>query len=152
MSQSENSSLLNKLSKIDVNDAADVTFEEPWQAQSFAVTVLLSKSGLFAWTEWVEMFAKHIADRPQHCDETPQQAYYRQWLSALESLLDSKGITSEQTRALYKEDWRRSYIVTEHGQPIKFQKGLPDMPNPHHHHHHSHGVKPKPISVSPAKK
>lgn len=129
-----------------------IIFEEPWQAQAFSVTVLLNKAGLFDWKVWVKTFAKHISTYPRQPDETDQQAYYRQWLSALEELLDNIGLTDQQLRDLYKENWRRSYVATEHGQPIVYRKDLPNLknPDPHHHHHH-HGPKPEPICVSPSK-
>ena len=32
-------------------------FEEPWQAQVFALAVSLSERGLFTWGEWAEALA-----------------------------------------------------------------------------------------------
>ncbi len=129
-----------------------ISFEEPWQAQAFSITVLLNQAGLFDWKDWVKTFAKHISNSPRVQGETDQQAYYRQWLAALEDLLDSIGLTDEQKRVLCKENWRRSYVATDHGQAIEYKDNLPYLANPEpHHHHHHHHVKPEPITVSLAK-
>lgn len=53
-------------------------------------------------------------------------AYNRQWLSALEELLDELSLTGTDERGAYKEDWRRSYLETERGDAVEFQKNLPD--------------------------
>lgn len=45
---------------------------------------------------------------PQQPGEAERTAYYRQWLSALEELLDELSLTGVDERGAYKEDWRRS--------------------------------------------
>ena len=47
-----------------------ISFEEPWQAQAFAITVLLNQSGMFDWKVWVKTFAKHISNTPRKAGET----------------------------------------------------------------------------------
>jgi hypothetical protein len=36
-------------------------FREPWEAQAFAMTVLLHQQGLFTWTEWAQALSAQIA-------------------------------------------------------------------------------------------
>lgn len=132
-------------------------FAEPWHAEAVATTLTLSRNGLFNWNEWVDCFSAHIAAEPQREGEDANAAYYRQWLSALEDILAQKQIIGQEQIAQTKEDWRRSYLNTEHGKPVDFRRGLPephvhDDDDDHHHHddhHHSSG-KPQPISISPA--
>ena len=41
-------------------DEKSLLFEEPWQAQAFALVVSLSEAGLFSWQEWSEELGKTI--------------------------------------------------------------------------------------------
>lgn len=136
-------------------DQGSAIFEQPWHAEVFATTLSLSRNGLFSWSEWVEFFSARIADAPQLPDEDAGAAYYRQWLAALEAILDRKKIIEPERISEAKEDWRRSYLHTEHGKPVVFRRGLPEPPHhhdeDHHHHHHQAHVAAMPISVSPAK-
>ncbi len=41
-------------------DTEGPVFNEPWEAQSFALAVRLSETGYFTWSEWVEVFSQEI--------------------------------------------------------------------------------------------
>jgi nitrile hydratase accessory protein len=86
-------------------------FEEPWQAQAFAMAVELSRRGLFTWIEWTDRLAREIA-------EHPEETYYRQWLAALEDLLEHKGLIGRDERLARLDAWDRAARATPHGQPI----------------------------------
>lgn len=137
-------------------DGKGAVFAEPWQAETVATTLHLSRSGQFSWSEWVECFSRHIADHPQRPDEDANTAYYRQWLSALEAMLAGRQILAGVQIAEAQEDWRRSYLHTEHGKPVHFRRGLPqpdihDHGHDHDHHHHHVERGTTPISISPAR-
>jgi len=87
------------------------TFEEPWQAQAFAIAVSLSERGVFSWGEWAEALGVEIA-------RAPERPYYEAWLDALEALLRAKGIASPSELAELAEAWREAAEATPHGQPI----------------------------------
>ncbi len=127
-------------------------FEQPWHAEVIATTLNLSRNGVFSWNEWVDRFSKHIAGAPQQPGEDANTAYYRQWLSALEAILAERKIIDRLAIDQAKEDWRRSYLHTEHGQPVVFRRELPEPhihedEDDHHHHHNGAGA---PVSISPA--
>ena len=144
-------------------DHGEPVFAEPWQAEVFVSTVALSQRGLFTWKQWVEVFSAEIAARPQTDGESAADAYFRQWLSALERLLDSLGVASREDIAQTKEHWRRSYINTPHGRPVEFSRRWrapgPEMEralskHSHHDHHHdddSRDAAPQPIAISPTR-
>lgn len=94
-------------------------FEAPWQAQSFACAMELSKQGHFLWRDWASTFSREIHTRPRRDQETVNEAYYRQWLSALEVLIISRNLCTAEEIATRQEDWRRAYSNTPHGQPIE---------------------------------
>jgi nitrile hydratase accessory protein len=87
------------------------TFEEPWQAQAFAIVVSLSERGVFTWGEWTAALSAEIA-------RAPERPYYEAWLDALEALLHSKAVTSPGELSDLAEAWREAAEATPHGQPI----------------------------------
>jgi nitrile hydratase accessory protein len=137
-------------------------FGDPWHAEAFGTSLALSRAGLFAWAEWVEVFSKEIRANPQRAGEDSESAYYRQWLAALETILVKHATLTSEEIAAAAEHWRRSYLNTPHGKPIVFSRDWQDVAElgdedlaDHHHHHHGHhhsthgtGCAPRPVAVS----
>ncbi|HEY2481916.1 MAG TPA: nitrile hydratase accessory protein [Caulobacteraceae bacterium] len=86
-------------------------FEEPWQAQAFALTVELHARGAFTWSEWATALSQAIAARPDG-------PYYEAWLAALEALTAAKGLSEPAELASRKAAWTEAYLHTPHGQPV----------------------------------
>ena len=132
-------------------------FGQPWHAEAFGTSLALSQAGLFSWAEWVETFSREIRTNPQRAGEDSEAAYYRQWLTALETVLEKRATLTSDEIAETAEHWRRSYLNTPHGQPIAFSREWQDSPEHDHHHPHdpghhhpSHagGVR-QPVAISP---
>jgi nitrile hydratase accessory protein len=138
-------------------------FGEPWHAEAFGTALALSRAGLFAWAEWVEVFSNEIRANPQRAGEDSESAYYRQWLAALETILVKHATLTPEEIAEAAESWRRSYLNTQHGKPIVFSRDWQDVPDvadeglhdhDHHHHGHHHSSQgggcdvPRPLVVS----
>lgn len=121
------------------------SFEHPSHAQAFAMVVRLNETGLFAWDEWVEIFSEEIKRAPAGPGESPDQAYYRQWVSAMNHLLISLGILTEGDVAERAAVWRQAYLNTPHGEPIALVNAT-CIPRHTHHHSRVRG----PIAVSTA--
>ena len=94
-------------------------FAEPWQAQAFAMTVRLSAEGYFTWPEWAQYLSAEIAAEKDGAPDDAIGSYYRQWLAALEKLVADKGLASPAEMTGRKEDWRRAYLNTPHGEAIE---------------------------------
>ncbi len=90
-------------------------FDEPWQAQVFAMAVLLNQRGLIDWSEWTHALGAEIAAGPQ---EAGNDAYFQSWLRALEKILIAKGVASATELAGLAEAWRAAAAATPHGRPI----------------------------------
>ena len=90
-------------------------FQEPWEAQAFALVVALHDRGAFTWAEWSKTLAATI-----HAPAEPQgdDGYYQFWLKALEQLVAEKGLVAASMLATRKEQWRRAAHATPHGSPI----------------------------------
>ncbi len=89
-------------------------FDEPWQAEVFALAVSLNQRGLFDWSEWTKLLGAQIAVKP----ETGNQAYFEAWLGALEKILVAKGVASGAELTGLAKAWRAAAEATPHGQPI----------------------------------
>ncbi|WP_436639220.1 nitrile hydratase accessory protein [Microbaculum sp. FT89] len=92
-------------------------FAEPWHAQAFAMAVELNAGGHFTWSEWADTLGAELKRAGPRA--TGDDAYYSAWLSALERLLDRKGIVPEAERSGREIAWDRAAKATPHGQPIE---------------------------------
>jgi nitrile hydratase accessory protein len=90
-------------------------FEEPWQAQAFAMTVALHESGLFSWSEWAIALSAEVKQPEAAVDG---HDYYEHWLAALEKLLAGKGVADREAVDLLAAAWARAAHATPHGKPI----------------------------------
>ena len=90
-------------------------FDEPWQAQVFAMAVKLSERGLFTWDEWTKTFGDEIAAGSR---EAGNEAYFMAWLNALEKVLVAKGVAGAGELRDLAQAWREAAEATPHGKPI----------------------------------
>jgi nitrile hydratase accessory protein len=104
-------------------DGEGPVFRAPWQAQAFAMAVALHRQGLFTWPEWARGLAEEIQASPAQPGEDAGDAYYRQWLQALERIVAAKGASSAVELQRYQQAWDHAADRTPHGQPIELQPG-----------------------------
>ena len=90
-------------------------FDEPWQAQAFAMTVALSERGLFSWSEWTQTLGAELARRP---DAAGNEGYFLAWLAALESLIVARGLAGPDDLPALARAWLAAADATPHGTPI----------------------------------
>jgi nitrile hydratase accessory protein len=109
-------------------DAEGPVFAAPWQAQAFAMTLALHERGLFSWPEWAQALAARIRAEPAAAGEDAGDAYYRQWLGALEDMAAARGATSPTELVRYQQAWDHAADRTPHGQPIELR--AEDFPPP----------------------
>ena len=98
-------------------------FNEPWEAQVFAMTLALHKRGLFTWPEWAETLGAEIKRAQASGDPDAGDTYYRHWLAALERIVAAKGVTDDATLADHRDAWGRAAHRTPHGDPIELEPG-----------------------------
>lgn len=108
-------------------DAEGPVFSAPWQAQAFAMTLALYERGLFTWPEWAQALGRRIAQAPAAEGEDAGDAYYRQWLGALEDMVAAKGASSGAELQRYRDAWDHAADRTPHGAPIELRPG--DFPD-----------------------
>lgn len=91
-------------------------FQEPWQAQAFAMTVHLHEKGLFSWPEWAASLSWEVHRAERAADGSD---YFEAWVAALCHLLVDKGVADLETILALQESWKRAAEATPHGQPIE---------------------------------
>ena len=100
-------------------DEQHPVFSEPWEAHAFAIAVKLSERGLFKWSEWTNTLAEEIKKAKEQGNPDFGNTYYKFWLSALETILLEKNILKKSDLKSMMEQWRRAYLSTPHGIPVK---------------------------------
>ena len=95
-----------------VLDGDEPVFNEPWEAQAFAMTIALHKKNAFTWDEWAAALSAEI-----HSGQ--QREYYSHWLSALEKLVASKGMTTSTALKTREREWHQAAARTPHGEAIE---------------------------------
>jgi nitrile hydratase accessory protein len=99
-------------------DDGSPIFREPWEAQAFAMTLVLHQRGLFSWSEWTGALAAQIRKAQAAGDADRGDTYYHHWLAALEALVAAKGASSPEELSSYRRAWAHAADRTPHGQPI----------------------------------
>ena len=98
-------------------------FGEPWEAQSFAMTLTMHEQGLFTWSEWTQALAREIKRAQERGDPDTGETYYRHWVATLESIIAEKGVTDRAALERYNRAWRSAADRTPHGEPIVLDPG-----------------------------
>jgi nitrile hydratase accessory protein len=78
-------------------------FREPWEAQAFAMALVLHARGLFTWSEWAATLADQIKRAQAAGDPDTGETYYRHWLTTLERLVAAKGVATSDTLHRYRD-------------------------------------------------
>jgi nitrile hydratase accessory protein len=103
-------------------DAEGPVFRAPWEAQAFAMAVILHERGHFTWKEWAARLADEIAAARRRGEPDDGSRYYYFWLAALEKLVADKGLVMADELAARKDAWDRAARATPHGQPIELPR------------------------------
>jgi len=106
-----------------VGPGDEPVFGAPWQAQAFAMTLMLHERGLFTWAEWAQALAAQIRQAQGQGDPDEGDTYYEHWLAALERLVQHKGASDEGELEHFRSAWALAAARTPHGQPIVLEGG-----------------------------
>jgi nitrile hydratase accessory protein len=104
-------------------DADGPVFDEPWQAEAFALTIRLHEAGRFTWNEWAETLAAVLRETRERGEADDGSRYYDHWLVALERMVTSKHLLNSDDLHRRKSDWAKAYRSTPHGEPVVLPPG-----------------------------
>ena len=108
---------LSALPTIPRDDEGPV-FRAPWEAQAFAMAVMLHERGHFSWKEWAARLGDEIAAARERGESDDGRHYYYHWLAALEKLVADKRIVLGDELRTRRDAWDQAARATPHGQPI----------------------------------
>lgn len=97
------------------------SFEAPWHAQLFALTVHLNETGKFAWPDWAERFGATLKRHGLERELNGGDDYFTAWLETLEALLTETGAAEAQALHDMRAAWEAAYLRTPHGEPVKLE-------------------------------
>ena len=103
-------------------DDGGPVFRAPWEAQAFAMAVLLHERGHFTWKEFAARLSSEIAGAEERGESDDGRRYYEYWLAALERVVAEKGLVPADELAKRKDDWDRAARETPHGKPIELRR------------------------------
>lgn len=98
---------------------AGPVFEEPWQAEAFALTVHLHERGAFTWPEWADALGAQLRLAG---GQTTSSDYYQAWVAALESLAAEKALADRDAMRRRTAEWRRAFETTPHGRAVNLPR------------------------------
>ena len=102
----------------------EAPFDEPWQAQLFALTVALNEAGHVTWSDWAARFGPMVRT-------APAADYWQIWSDALVALLEEANISGAGEIGALAKRWQAAAKATPHGSPISLAhaadhlRGLP---------------------------
>lgn len=102
-------------------DGDGPVFQEPWEAQVFALAVQLESAGWFTWTEWAAALARQINAAQAAGDPDLGDTYYVHWLETFAALCAEKGLVPSGEFTIRTEEWRAAYRRTPHGSPVELK-------------------------------
>lgn len=103
-------------------DADGPVFDEPWQAQAFALAVRLSELGHFSWTTWARTLAEEIAGADARDEPDDGSRYYHHWVAALERLVVERNLSDLPALTERRDAWAEAYRNTPHGHPVELRR------------------------------
>lgn len=96
-----------------IHAATDDGFEEPWQAQVFAMVEAMKAAGSLDGAAWAERLGAELA-----AHQTGPQDYWPCYLRAFETMLEEVGQASRGEVETLTQSWHRAARATPHGTPI----------------------------------
>jgi nitrile hydratase accessory protein len=92
-------------------------FAAPWQAQVFALTVVLHERGVFTWPEWAQALSRRVRDGASDGSD-----YYDRWAAALEDVLAARDLAAPDDVERTTRAWHDAAARTPHGQPVELER------------------------------
>jgi nitrile hydratase accessory protein len=100
-------------------------FDEPWQAQAFALAVALAEADVFTWPDWTRALSAAVGEIESAGRPIDARTYAEAWMSALETLVLERGALDAASIDRRTIAWRDAYRHTPHGRPVALDVTTP---------------------------
>lgn len=94
-------------------------FNEPWQAEAYALVQVLVETGRISPQEWATAFGAALRQAATDGEPDSSETYYAALSKALERALVAGGAVQGTEVGQRIDDWRVAYKGTPHGKPIR---------------------------------
>ena len=103
-------------------DSNGTLFNEPWEAQVFAIAYRLVAEGHITRSEWAQALGNAIEAAQAEGDPDEGGTYYHHVLAAVECITTGKGLTNPEELESRKQEWIDVYLSTPHGEPVEINR------------------------------
>lgn len=110
-------------------NATEKSFQKPWHASAFALTVHLHESGYFTWPEWAENLSNTLKHHGVDRELDGADDYYNAWIETLQDMLERQHITDTNTIDDVKKKWEAAYLTTPHGEAVALHGAGTPLPD-----------------------
>ena len=98
-------------------------FDEPWQAEAYALVQVLIEAGRISPQDWAIAFGGALRLAAAAGEPDNSDTYYAALSRALEHLLVAGGDLSGAEVGQRVDAWRTAYQRTPHGMPVRLNDG-----------------------------
>ena len=104
-----------------LQDEQPPRFNEPWQAEAYALVQVLIETGRISPTEWAQAFGASLREAAAEGEPDSNNTYYAALAEALERVLVAGGRLQGAEVRQRIDDWRAAYHRTLHGMPVRLR-------------------------------
>ena len=94
-------------------------FNEPWQAEAYALVQVLIETGRISPQGWATAFGAALRQAATDGEPDSSETYYAALSKALERALVAGGTVQDIEVGQRVDDWRAAYNRTPHGKPVR---------------------------------
>lgn len=94
-------------------------FNEPWHIQAYALAQVLQATGRIAPEDWTRTFAEELRKAAASGAPDDADSYAAALVQALTRIVEGEGLIDEPAIRTRQEAWRRAYLTTPHGNPVR---------------------------------
>lgn len=102
-----------------LEDKSRPSFNEPWQAEAYALVQVLMETGCISPQEWATAFGAVLRQAATDGETDSDETYYTSLAEALERVLVAEGTLQKAEVGLRTDEWRAAYNQTPHGKPVR---------------------------------
>ena len=111
--------MIESTARNDAFERSELHFISPWQADLFAIAVLLCEAGHLDRAELSEAVQRAASSASPENGVAAGEERFAAALRTLERALADRGVANRREVDSAQDEWRQAYLETPHGAPVK---------------------------------
>ena len=111
--------MIESAGRTDAFENSELYFTSPWQAELFAIAILLCDAGHLNRAELSDAVERAISSASPANSRTAEDECFTAALRTLESAMADRGIAIGREIDSAQGEWREAYLATPHGAPVR---------------------------------